>query len=112
MVTDLFKNVVLNGQNVTINVGTGTISNIENNISRNFNILKDHLIEAGISSSQIGELESAIEADKSAPEHEHRKLGPRVLEWLKTIGKGGIEIGKGVTTEVIAGFVKAFYGFT
>lgn len=112
MVTDLFKNVVLSGQNVTINVGNGTISNIGNSVSNSFNILRERLTEAGMDSVQIRELESAIEADKSAPEHEHKRLGPRVLQWLKTVGKGGIDVGKGVTTEVISGLIKAYYGFS
>jgi len=112
---DIFRHAVF-GDNATIVVGSGSIRKVKNKIVRNdFQTLREHLKEHGITEPDIAELETAITIDSSSSEVQSQTIGPRVKSWLGSMmGKAGStvwQVSMGAAGNILGAAVSAYYGF-
>lgn len=99
------------GDGVVVN--TGDHASVSANITLNkgdWAKLKDTLLMAGIDQSDVNELQPIIEEENL----ENNKLGHKTLDWiLKISGKALQGVGKiatGVSSNLLATWIKSFYG--
>lgn len=107
-VTNIFHNTI-QGQNIAMS-NSGNVANI--NIQQgNFEDLKKYLYDLGVSSKELKELKTAIEADPAKPKN---TLGPKVSTWLSKLSikglKGGLSIAKDVAATLLAQAILRYYG--
>ena len=112
---DIFRNAVF-GDNVTIVVGSGSISNVKNKVVRHdLDSLKRNLEEHGVSKADIADLELALAEDSQSQEVHTGSIGPRVRGWIGAMmGKAGTaawQISLGAAGNVLGGAIASYYGF-
>jgi hypothetical protein len=112
---EIFRHAVF-GDNVTIVVGSGSIRNVENKIVRDdFQSLREHLKEHGISEPDIAELKTALTEDSSSKEVQNQTIGPRVKDWLGSMmGKAGTvawQVSIGAAGSILGAAIDAYYRF-
>ncbi len=112
---DIFRNAVF-GDNVTVVVGSGTISEIKNKVvvRHDLDSLLANLKEQGVGEGDLATLRTAIADDKSSEDVRNGKLGPRVRSWVGTmVGKAGSaawEVSMGAAGNLLASALGSYYG--
>lgn len=68
-----------------------------------FRSLKCFLLDGGVAERAVAELEEAVHAD-------HDRFGPRVQRWLGKLAITAVDIGKGLSIQVISAALKNHFG--
>lgn len=113
-VTQMFKGAVF-GDNVNINIGSGSQSQIANTVSKNdFSSLARVLKENGVGEDDINALKGAVEED--GPRESERQYGPKVRQWIGGMiaraGSASWNIGMQAAGGVLASAISNYYGFS
>lgn len=111
----IFKNAVF-GDNATVVVGSGSISDIRNSVVKNdIQSLLRELRAVGVKQQDLDDLEGAIQSDSTSDDVAKQKWGPMVRNWVGgMVGKAGStgwDVMKGAAGNILAAAIGAFYGF-
>lgn len=113
-VNEMFKNSVF-GNNTTIVIGSGSISNINNSVTENdiaslLTFLQGH----GIKHEDTEELKEAIASDSNVALDAERKPGQHVSSWMKGMlakaGTASWQISAETAGNLLATAISAYYG--
>lgn len=111
----LFRHAVF-GHNTTIVVGSGSIHGVRNSVVVNdVESLVESLRKHEVSEPDLNALRQAIDADKDAPEHAKKSLGPQVRSWIGAMvakaGTAGWQVSIEAAGSLLACAIAAYYGF-
>lgn len=113
-VGELFRNSVF-GDNATIVVGSGSISDVSNSVIKNdLGSLVKILREFSVPEDDIADLKQAIEGDAESDEVAQGSFGPRVRAWIgKMVSKAGSaswKVSIGAAGGLLTKALSAYYG--
>lgn len=111
---EIFRNAVF-GDNATIVVGSGTISDVKNKVQRNdFESLRGFLEAEGVSNDDIAELHTAIQSDAAVGSPAQRSIGPKVGAWIAHMmakaGGAAWNISVSAAGTLLGAALSAYYG--
>ena len=114
-VGEIFRSAVF-GNNTTIVVGSGSVSNITNSVGLNdFEALMSDLRCQAVPDVDINALKNAIDIDQGAEDHEQKRLGPNVRKWIGDMmakaGSSAWDVSFATASSVLIKAISAYYGF-
>lgn len=106
-IKEIFNNTILDGNNITINIGNNNQNN-SSNVKNDFNNLFHKLKNYELESKDLDSLKNSIEKDKTTINHEKKEFGSNVTNWIKDISK---KTRDKVTMDGITEIINEFYGW-
>lgn len=111
---EIFRNALF-GDNATIVIGSGQISNVSNAVKHNdFESLRKALEANGVTAADITDLQAAVADDASEQHDSGAKIGPKVTGWiarmLSKAGSGAWQVSITAAGALLGKAIGAYYG--